>query len=130
MIHVQLALTQVKKGKSGKSQWLKRPASFCGIPLQICMEESTCGVEHLKESMLFSCEAGTGFRTQSRSCSLETIQTDGETLISRLIMIDTASLTILLVLSPIEELVDHVDGRVRRVHARVRSLFHKKNLSI
>ena len=65
----------MKKGKSGKSQWLRSPASFCGIPLQIFRPGSTCGVVHLKESSELSCDAGTGLRTQSRSWPVETIQT-------------------------------------------------------
>jgi hypothetical protein len=43
-------LTQVKKGKSGKSQCERRPFSFPGMPLQIFCDVSTCGVEHFRAS--------------------------------------------------------------------------------
>ena len=51
-----------------------RPASFWGIPLQIFMDESTAGVEHLSGAKLSSCEIGTGLRTHASNCSCETIQ--------------------------------------------------------
>ena len=58
---------------------------------------------------------GTGFCTQARSCSFETIHTEA----SQHRLHTKQKPTILLLLCPVEELVDHVDGRVRRVDAGV-----------
>ena len=52
------------------------PASFCGMPLQIFMDGSTAGVEHLSGAKSFRFEIGVGFCTHARSCSEETIHTE------------------------------------------------------
>lgn len=81
-------------------------------------------MEHLNASKLFNCDAGTGFCTQERSCSDDTIQT-----ITRVNSKNTTViivLTILLCLSPVEELVNHLDGGSGCIYTRVVRLTPKK----
>lgn len=100
-------LTQVWKGKSLNLQWSRRPCWFAFMPLQMVAE--TSGVEHLRGPKLSNSETGTGFLTHSSICSVETIQTGYSTL--RDSRLDEAySHTVLLVLCPVKESVDHVDG--------------------
>lgn len=63
----------MKNGNSVNGQLLKRPCSFAGIPLQILSERT--GVAHWNDVRELSREAGTGFRTQSSNCLLDTIHT-------------------------------------------------------
>lgn len=70
-----IQLTQVKKGKSENPHLANNPFWLPGTPLQILAEAGTSGGWQPNEGIVAICDAGTGFLIQSKSCSLETIQT-------------------------------------------------------
>lgn len=74
-------LTHVENEKSGNVHWSIKPCSLSGIPLHILY--GTSGIEQPKAAWLFISPTGTGFRTHSRSCSVETIQTGNSKLDER-----------------------------------------------
>jgi len=75
--------------------------------------------------MLFSWEAGTGCLTQSRSCWFDTIHTFSIMSVPYQPRLHFETLTILLLLCPVQERVNHGDGRLARVDTRVRGLRNK-----
>lgn len=99
-------------GKSVNAQCARSPASFSGTPLQIL--SCTFGVEHLSASTWSSSEIFFGSRTHARSCSFETIHT-ARVRVSVCARGAMGGRTVRLLLGPIKELLDHVDGAVERL---------------
>ena len=109
------------------------PASFCGMPLQIFMDGSTAGVEHLSGAKLSRFEIGVGLRTHSRSCSDETIQAVQHRIAHQRkaarLKGEKRRRTVRLLLGPVEEVVDHLDSRSRRSGPGYRELTAKISMS-